>query len=50
MADDRKPTETPKDADGKSDTDALRTGARPGGLTKTGPDSQDNLTKKRTGG
>ena len=50
MADDKKPVEPPKDAGRKSDTDALRTNARPGGLTKTGPDSQDNLGKKRGGG
>ncbi len=44
MTDDKKP-ETPKD-----DTDALRANARPGGLTKPGPDKQDNLGKKRGGG
>ncbi len=45
MPDDKQQPDAPRD-----DTDSLRANARPGGLTKPGPDKQDNLTKKRTGG
>lgn len=44
MTDDKKQPEAPKGAD---QTD--RPKDRPG-LTKTGPEGQDNITKKRTGG
>ena len=47
---DNKQPEAPKGAP-QSDTGAGATGPKDrAGLTKTGPEGQDNLVKKRTGG